>query len=57
MEDGIRVVESRLGRALEVPKLNASREKSDYREYYSGETMDIVARVYQRDIELFDYSF
>ncbi|MEM1070234.1 MAG: sulfotransferase family 2 domain-containing protein [Planctomycetota bacterium] len=57
MEDGIRVVESRLGRALEVPKLNASREKSDYREYYSGETMDIVARVYQRDIDLFDYSF
>ena len=43
---------------IEIPKLNTSEyEKKSYRDYYTDETREIVARKYAKDIELFDYQF
>ena len=45
-------------RHIEIPKLNTSKyEKKSYRDYYTDETRDIVARKYAKDIELFNYQF
>ena len=45
-------------RHIEIPKLNSSEyEKKSYRDYYTDETRDIVARKYAKDIELFNYKF
>lgn len=41
---------------IELERTNASAHR-DYRDYYDDETRSIVASVYQRDIELFAYTF
>jgi hypothetical protein len=45
-----------LGAGQSLPHANKA-DRSDYRAYYSAATRDIVARVYARDIELFEYTF
>jgi len=45
-----------IGCAAELPHLNASSRKS-YRDYYTDETREIVARWYREDIEFFNYAF
>jgi hypothetical protein len=44
---------------IELTKKNVtgSRTKKDYRDYYTEEMIGIVKKVYQKDIELFDYQF
>jgi hypothetical protein len=39
-----------------LEKVNASK-RAPYREYYNQELIDGVARLYARDLELFDYEF
>lgn len=56
LEDDFKTIALRLGVTTALPKSNAS-SRSGYREYYDAETADIVARLYSRDIELFDYKF
>lgn len=46
----------RIGIESEVPRLNTS-VRSDYRDYYSPRTRDLVARRFARDIETFGYEF
>ncbi len=41
--------------SLPLPKTHAPRK--DYRSFYSDETRDLVAKAYDRDIQLFGYSF
>jgi len=36
---------------------NQNKPKADYRTYYNDETIEIVRKKFERDIELFDYSF
>lgn len=44
------------GLGSELKHLNASK-RSDYRDYYTDETREIIAQAYRADIELFGYEF
>ncbi len=46
----------RLGISAELPRANISSHR-DYRTYYNDRTRDFVAKHFQRDIELFGYTF
>jgi len=45
------------GDATELPHINASKDKRDYRTFYSQPTLDFVANFYREDIELLGYKF
>ena len=54
----LQIVESRLGRKLLVGHTNRTACSSDYRGHYlSYEMIDIVAKKYRKDIEIFGYDF
>lgn len=46
----------RIGVEAEVPRLNTSK-RSEYRDYYTARTRDLIARRFARDIEAFGYEF
>jgi len=46
----------RLGVRAELPRANTSSHR-DYRTYYTPATRELVAKHFQRDIELFGYTF
>jgi hypothetical protein len=49
-------VKRSLGLVHDLPHANRSTHR-DYRHYYTGETRDIVAARFARDIEAFGYAF
>jgi len=58
LEEDFAGLARRLGlEAVELPRVNTSERASDYRSCYDAETRALVARAYERDIELFGYSF
>lgn len=50
-------LEKHLGLRLTLGHANASNRDADYRVYYTDTLRDHVARICQRDIEMFDYAF
>lgn len=50
-------ISSELGISADLPHRNRAPRQRDYRQYYSDEAAEIVADVYQRDIELLGYTF
>jgi hypothetical protein len=42
--------------SVQLERINATKRR-DYRSYYTPELVDAVARLYARDLELFDYEF
>ena len=42
---------------FEISNQSSNRGGKAYREHYTDETREMVARKYARDIELFDYQF
>ena len=43
---------------IELERINVTENRRcDYREYYTEETKDVVANVYEKDITYFNYSF
>ncbi|MGK7962050.1 sulfotransferase family 2 domain-containing protein [Crocosphaera sp.] len=44
-------------RVLKILHTNRSQERLPYSEYYDSESREMVANIYRKDIELFDYSF
>lgn len=57
LADDYKVVSSRLGIDTPLKKMNVSRREANYSEIYDEEAREIVAKVYQRDIALFNYQF
>ncbi|MFA5549773.1 MAG: sulfotransferase family 2 domain-containing protein [Porticoccaceae bacterium] len=42
---------------LKVRKLNTSTDGADYRREYDSEAADMIAAIYGKDVEMFDFSF
>ncbi|MBU2999466.1 sulfotransferase family 2 domain-containing protein [Roseovarius nubinhibens] len=53
----IAAFEAHLGFAIELPKVNVSRRRRDYRSYYSEADSELVARLCAEDIARFGYAF
>lgn len=56
LSDDFKVIAKRLNSNKELPRVNVSK-RTHYKDYYTEETKAIVAQVYSKDIELFDYTF
>ena len=57
LADDYEVVSRRLGIGSPLKQLNTSSRKANYTEIYEPDTIDLVTRVYQQDIDLFGYRF
>ncbi|MEZ0186525.1 MAG: sulfotransferase family 2 domain-containing protein [Candidatus Reddybacter sp.] len=57
--ESVREIKSNLGIDYDVnpSKVNSSTRNSDFREYYTKETRDMLAELYQEDIKLLGYHF
>lgn len=55
--NAIEDVQNRLKIDLNVEHRNRSKKRKGYREYYNERTRDIVAKIYKKDILLFNYKF
>jgi hypothetical protein len=51
-------IKNRLDISVNLKHQNkGTNRRKDYRTYYTDETREIVANVYQKDIEIFGYDF
>ncbi|HWT11294.1 MAG TPA: sulfotransferase family 2 domain-containing protein [Allosphingosinicella sp.] len=50
-------VERHIGRFAPIARANRSGEALDYRAFYTPETVELVGRIYRKDIETFGYVF
>lgn len=50
-------LEKTIGKRVDFPHSNQTGEQVDFRSFYSDQTADIIARIYQNDIEAFGYKF
>lgn len=58
LESDFAAICERLGlRGTVLPHENRSQGRRAYREYYTAETRDVVARYFERDIKRFGYAF
>lgn len=57
IEEDFATVARRLGKDVELPRINRSRVEGDYREAYSAAMRAAVERVYAADIKAFGYRF
>lgn len=58
LQEDFRHVCERVGvECPELPHKRHSKDRQDYRQYYSEETAEMVARRYRKDIELLKYRF
>ncbi len=53
------ILNERFGLSIQgmLPRLNVSKSRTSYREYYDRESIQIVERLNSKDIELFGYTF
>lgn len=58
LREDFNYIKDRLDISVNLKHQNkTSNRKKDYRDYYTDETREIVANVYQKDIEIFGYDF
>jgi hypothetical protein len=53
----LKEIKKALGITAFTKKMNASKRKVEYREYYNDRVKDKVAELYRRDIQIFNYEF
>lgn len=51
------LIEKKFGRDIKLPHLNSNSISSNYREYYTEKSKEIVSKVYKADINKFGYKF
>ena len=56
LDQDFKIISEKLGLDCQLPYVNQSKRRA-YQDYYSSETAAIVAKAYQKDIELFNYQF
>lgn len=56
LENDFQLICKRIGTIADLPFVNKSEHK-EYQYYYDDETREIVSRWFEKDIELFKYSF
>ena len=57
IESDWKIVADRIGVSDKLPHINKSKQNKHYTEYYTTELRDLIARRYEKDIELFGYKF
>jgi len=57
MHNGILFLQDQLQIEIKIDNLNQSTRKKDYRSYYNEYTKKVIAELYKKDIELFNYTF
>jgi hypothetical protein len=57
LADDYQHVADKIGISIPLPHRRGEKARTDYREYYSDELVDLVAKHYERDIEEFGYTF
>lgn len=55
LEADFQTICAKIGVKAELPFLNASKRRKDWRSYYTDETRDLVADLFAQDIERFGY--
>ncbi|MBK8807399.1 MAG: sulfotransferase family 2 domain-containing protein [Bacteroidales bacterium] len=50
-------VRSKIGKIRQLEHLNSSNREKDYRNYYNDKSIEIIAKIYKRDIINFGYHF
>lgn len=56
LESDFETIKEKLGINVDLPVLNKTK-RSDYRKYFDNSSKQRVEKLWQRDIELFEYSF
>jgi hypothetical protein len=57
LSEDIKIIEDKLGRTLNIKHLNSSDKMKTYKDFYNEETKEVVAKIYEKDIRLFNYKF
>jgi chondroitin 4-sulfotransferase 11 len=57
LNEDFKFIKSKLNLKKELPHLNKSNNRDRYGNYYNNETFDIVTRMYQKDLNNFNYKF
>lgn len=56
-EDDLKVVLKKIGLRRSLVRRRKQTKRSDFRDYYDDESRAVIARVYERDIDLLGYEF
>lgn len=57
INEDFKIIQEKLDCFEPIEKLNTSNRKTDYKEYYTDTTINIVAEKYKQDIENFNYGY
>jgi hypothetical protein len=58
LEEDFKKIANRIGVDVELPRINVNQSRDeDYRQYYNENSIEVVSRVYKKDIEMFGYKF
>lgn len=57
IEADMAIIGKEIGKDINLKRLNATRSENTYRDYYTEKTKVIINQIYEKDIEIFEYSF
>lgn len=57
LDSDIREINKLTKKSISVPRLNFTAAENNYRDYYNTNMLDLVAQIYKRDVQLFNYEY